>query len=251
MKYLYYIVFVVAALSVAAAYFLSTPQTPKPNAAIIINDRVITSDELNSCYAAMRPDIKDRDDFINSLITKELLIQESRRIGIDKEEPFRRSIQDYYEQSLIKLLMDRKLASLNVSVSDDELDRYIPYLNKKIILSIFSFEDPDKAKDGRYTRVEKKRSSFEDLSNEIKDQVVHLKKGEMSQPMKSGDVYIAVRIDDINSFPSHALPQEEREKARTVLLEAKKEKMINDWLADLKNKARIKMLSDAENRGGR
>ena len=146
MKYLYYIIFAAVAVSVAAGYFLSTPQTPPPGAALIINDRVITSDELNKCYASIRPDIKDRDDFINSVITRELLIQESQRIGIDKEEAFRRSIQDYYEQSLIKLLMDRKSAALNVSVSDDELDRYIKYLNKKILLSIFSFEDPEKMK---------------------------------------------------------------------------------------------------------
>ncbi len=246
MKYLYYITFAVVAVSVAAVYFLAAPQTPSPNSVLIINDRVITNDELKILYASVRPDMKDEDDFMNSLITKELLIQESRRIGIDKEEPFRRSLQDYYEQSLIKLLMDRKLASLNVSVSDDELDRYVPYLNKKIVLSIFSFEDLDKAKSGRYRRVEQKRSSFEDLSNEIKDRVVHLKKGEMSQPVKSGNVYITLRIDGIYSLPSPAPPLEERERVRNVLIEAKKEKMINDWLADLRNKARIKIFVDAE-----
>ena len=46
MKYLYYIVLAVAALSAAAGYFLSAPQTPPSNAALIINDRVITTDEL-------------------------------------------------------------------------------------------------------------------------------------------------------------------------------------------------------------
>ena len=250
MKYLYYIVFAVVAVSAAAGYFLSAPQTPPSNAALIINDRVITTDELKRRYASLRPDIKDKDDFMNSLITKELLIQESQKSGIDKEETFRRSIQDYYEQSLIKLLMDRKCACLNVSVSDDELDRYLSYLNKKILLSIFSFEDLDKAKRRQYTRVEQKTSSFEDLSNETKDQVVHLKKGEMGQPMKSGDVYIALRIDAIDSLSSPAPSREERERIRKVLIEAKKEKMINDWLADLRNKARIKIV-DAESRGGR
>lgn len=242
MKYLYYIVLAVVAVSAAAGYFLSAPQTPPSNAALIINDRVITTDELKRRYASLRPGIEDEDDFINSVITKELLIQESQRSGIDKEENFRRSIQDYYEQSLIKLLMDRKCAILNVSVSDDELNRYIPYLNKKILLSIFSFEDFDKAKSGRYTRVEQKTSPFEDLSNEIKDQVVHLKKGEMSQPMKSGDVYIALRIDGVDSLPLPAPSLEEREKIRNILIEDKKEKMIDDWLADLRNKARIKIV---------
>jgi parvulin-like peptidyl-prolyl isomerase len=244
MKYLYYIVFAVVALSAAAGYFLAVPQTPSPNAALIVNDRVITTEELKSRYASLRPDMKDNDDFINSLITRELLIQESQRMGIDKEEAFRRSIQEYYEQSLIKLLIDRKSAILNVSVTDDELDRYISYLNKKIILSIFSFEDPGKAKNRQYKRLEQKRASFEDLSNEIKDQVVHLKKGEMSQPMKSGDVYIALRIDGIYALPAPAPSPEERERVRNGLIEAKKEKMINDWLADLRNKATIKI--DAE-----
>lgn len=250
MKYLYYIVLAVVVVSVAAGYFLFVTQTPPTNAALIINDRVITTDELKRHYASLRPDIKDRDDFINSLITKELLIQESQKSGIDKGDAFRRSMQDYYEQSLIKLLMDRECACLNVSVSDDELDRYLMYLNKKILLSIFSFEDLDKAKSGLYRRVEQKTSSFEDLSNEIKDQVVHLKKGEMSQPMKSGDGYISLRIDAINSLPSPAPSQEEREITRKVLIEAKKGKMMNDWLAGLRNKAKIKIV-DAEIRVGR
>ena len=150
----------------------------------------------------------------------------------------------------MKLLIDRQCAALDVSVSDDELDRYLPYLNKKILFSIFSFEDPDKAKGGQYTRVEQKTSFFEDLSNEMKDQVVHLKKGEMSQPMKSGDVYIALRIDGIDSLHLPAPSREERERIRNVLLEAKKEKMINDWLADLRAKARINIV-DAEGGGRR
>lgn len=247
MKYVYYIVFAVIAVSAAAGYFLSAPQTPPSNVALIINDRVITTDELKKRYGSLRPEMENEDDFINSVITKELLIQESQRTGIDKEENFRRSIQDYYEQSLIKLLMDRKCAIFNVSVSDDELDRYVPYLNKKILLSIFSFEDFDKAKSGRYTHVEQKTSPFEDLSNEIKDQVVHLKKGETGQPIKSGDVYIALRIDGIESLPLPAPSREERERTRKVLMEAKKEKMINDWFADLRNKARIKIV-DVEGR---
>ena len=81
MKYLYYIVFAVVAVSAAAGYFLVAPQTPPSKTALIINDRVITTDELKRRYASIRPDIKDRDDFINSVITKELLIQESQKSG--------------------------------------------------------------------------------------------------------------------------------------------------------------------------
>ncbi len=71
-----------------------------------------------------------KSDCVNSLITKELLLQESQREGIDKEESFRESIQNFYEQSLIKLLIDRKFASLHVTVSDEDVNRYIALMNK-------------------------------------------------------------------------------------------------------------------------
>jgi hypothetical protein len=104
------VVMVVALALIVFQFFEGRPDAGK-KAAIIINDKVITLDE----FAGMKPSHDEhRADFINSLIARELLIQEAQRTGIDKEENFRRSLQGFYEQSLVKVLMDRKLTLLSI-----------------------------------------------------------------------------------------------------------------------------------------
>ena len=63
----------------------------------------------------------EKKHFIHSLINKELLIQEAQRLEINREESFRRSVENFYEQSLIKNLMDRKYADLKIKVSERDV----------------------------------------------------------------------------------------------------------------------------------
>ena len=83
MKYIYYImaVMVVALALIVVQFFQGRPDTHK-KPAIIINDRIITAEE----FARMKPPHDESGaDFINSLVTRELLLQEAQRTGIDKD----------------------------------------------------------------------------------------------------------------------------------------------------------------------
>lgn len=247
MRYIYYIILIFLIVSAVIGYALiPTPvSTKKP--ALIINDRVITTDEFNRLYASQPPHLRKKSDFINSLITKELLIQESQKEGIDKEESFRRSIQNFYEQSLIKLLMDRKFASLQITVSDDELNRYIEFLNKKFLLTIFSFDDEEGAEKGDYRNGERKTVYFEDLSQDMRDSIISLKEGRMTDPIKIGEKFVVIRLDRIETSPSRTPSASEKEGIKRRLVEGKKEKIINEWLADLRKKATIEILLNENN----
>lgn len=80
-----------------------------------INDFKLTQEEFISKLAAeleMDEELKltkeAREDFLESIIRKELLIQEAKKRGLDKNDDFMRTIERYWEATLIRDLMEIK-----------------------------------------------------------------------------------------------------------------------------------------------
>jgi len=64
--------------------------------------------------------------YLDGLIEKEVLLQEAQRQGIDKERDFMKSIENYWEQALLRILLERKsreIANL-IHVYDNEIEEY-------------------------------------------------------------------------------------------------------------------------------
>lgn len=241
MRYIYYILIIVLSLSALIAYELrSKPHTPQ-DTALMVNERVITVDEFNKLYSAYPYAAESKNEFINDLIVKELLIQESQKQGIDKEESFRRSIQNFYEQSLIKILIDRKFSSLDFSIRDEEFNQRLALLTKRFHLAISTSDTEEEARLGKYRKSETKAVYFDDLSQDMKDAVASLSEGKTSAPIRSGEQYVVIRLDKAEPAYSRTISASEKEKLKTMLVEEKKEKLINEWIADLKSKATIKI----------
>jgi hypothetical protein len=249
MRYIYYIVFIVAAFSAAIGYELFSSRVPQKDVALSINDRVVTAEEFDRLYASRPQDIAGKEEFINSFIMKELLIQESQREGIDKEKSFRRSIQNFYEQSLIKLLMDRKFASYETPVSEEELDRYLSLVGSKLVITTFSVEGAGEARMTRDKEGQRSTVLFDDLSGELQNAIVRTKEGETTAPFSSGDKFVAVRLDKVDSSAPRSFTEEEKATARRMLVEQQKERAIRDWTSALRKKASIKINVSEENRG--
>lgn len=51
-----------------------------------------------------------------SLIERELLVQEAQRLGLDREHAFMRTIERFWKEALIKLLLHRKLQEIAATV---------------------------------------------------------------------------------------------------------------------------------------
>lgn len=248
MKYIYYIIAIFIIFSAIIGYQLVSERVSFKKAALRINDETITIDDFDRLYSTRSSDTV-KSDFVNSLITKELLIQESQKEGIDKEESFRRSIQNFYEQSLIKLLMDRKFASLQISVSESDVDKYVSLSKGKLYLTVFSFDNEDEAKKAGAGNGESKKVYLEDLSENLRSSLIPLREGEMTEPVKNGEKFIKIRLDRIEMTPTRVAPVVDREMIKKMLVDAKKEKMINDWIADLKKKSSIKIFLNEKDRG--
>ncbi len=67
-----------------------------------------------------------RLEYIDRLLEKEILLQQAQRQGLDREKDFMKSIESYWEQALLKLLLERKSKEISGSthVYDNEIEEY-------------------------------------------------------------------------------------------------------------------------------
>lgn len=113
---------------------LGCSQEPPRSGKILarINDYNLTLDEFQRQLAADMEWDKDfkltkeaKRDFLEELIRKEVLIQEAKRLNLDRKEKFVRAIERYWESTLIRNLMD---------LEGKEIDRKT-YLSQEEILA--------------------------------------------------------------------------------------------------------------------
>ena len=56
--------------------------------------------------------LKAKQDFLDELINKQILIQEAQKMNFDKDKAFMKEIERYWEQALLKLLLKKKTDEL-------------------------------------------------------------------------------------------------------------------------------------------
>lgn len=88
-----------------------------------INNYELTAGDFIDEARFMSPDTiaaanteKAKEDALNSLITKKILLQQAQALNFDKDKNFRKEIERYWEQALLKLLMKRKIDEFAKSV---------------------------------------------------------------------------------------------------------------------------------------
>lgn len=95
-----------------------------------INDCSVTLDEFQArlahevrLYHDFTPDEKSKKEFLNELIKKEVLIQEAVKLKLERSEKFIKTIERYWESTLIRTLMEMKgeQISKNVCISKEEI----------------------------------------------------------------------------------------------------------------------------------
>jgi len=92
---------------------------------------------------------KAKEDSLNELVTRKILLQEAQRENFDKDRKFMKEIERYWEQALLKLLMKKKIDEFSKSISPDipsdtrrkilqaELDRWITGLRNAAKVKIY------------------------------------------------------------------------------------------------------------------
>lgn len=97
---------------------LKTP--PREDYLVKINNYTITPQEFieefkGSAYAKNNTP-EGKREFLNMLIRRKLVLQEAEARGLDKDKEFLKSIERFWEQSLLKRAMDKKFQEIQGSI---------------------------------------------------------------------------------------------------------------------------------------
>lgn len=245
MKYLVFI-FTIVLLASGLTLFNLLPEEkiPKSDVALTINGRDIAQETVNSQSTGSGYHDESRSQLYNTIITRELLIEEAKKLEIDKEESFRKALKNYYENSLIKILMERKNSQIRVSVTEQQIDSYISYLGKTVTFTrLDTIPAPGDAVQnigGLTTRV-----LFDDLAEPVKLLLASLTPGDFIIKFDTGSDKYAIRLDNVEPTESTMAAKPDRAHIGRLLEEFAREQQLNQWMADL-NKAATITIHDNE-----
>lgn len=111
----------------------SGKNSPDQKVVAQINKYKLTIEDLryefkNAPYddKAMLNSYDGRRKYLEGLIEKEVLLQEAQRQTIDREKDFMRSIENHWEQALLKILLERKSKEISslIHIYDNEIQEY-------------------------------------------------------------------------------------------------------------------------------
>lgn len=241
MKYIYYIIGILILISVGLTVRLSGLKVDVSEPALVINDKIISKTELDdlSKYGSYHSRGKD---FIDSVITREILIQEALKAGIHKEEAFRKSVESFYEQSLIKVVVDRKFQELSPEVTEEMIATYKKMALSTVIFTKYIYDSEEGVQTGEASSTVKQEHSFENLSETLQFTLFMLEPGETSQPEETDEGYVVFRLDKI-SPNSAADGLQDDAQVKDFLIDQGKNAMFDSWMNEIRKNADIQILS--------
>jgi peptidyl-prolyl cis-trans isomerase C len=254
-----------------------TAQQEEPVVALV-NGRAITQvefdvrwDELSEATRARYIKEGGKRRFLDELITRELLMQEARRQGLDQNDGIRDKAQRYKEQLIIDELLKDKLRT-KVELTKAELDTYYEKHARELLdplkvrVSQMLLPNFPAAKDletqvnrggdfgkfaQRYSIDDKTKAKGGDLGPYRKglvlpevDAVIHtLKPGMVSAPIKTDSGYYLVMVTPLDKEIIQA-DLATQERLRQELLADKRRKRFEEVIADIRTNATVR-LADA------
>lgn len=241
MRYLFYIVVFMLILTAGVITSVATREDKKPAGLYIakVNDRYIMESDLAKERNVSLDSHDIKYEFLNSLITKEVLIHEALNKKIDQEEAFRLSIKNFYEQSLIKTLLDRQQEKLPRKPTEAEISAYLNLYNKTVQVTL---QPVSKSSQGssEACQAETIESLFQNLSLSIRMNLLHLREGQVSEKTDLMGCTYTIRLDAASKTGLEGLP-ENRDKAASLIEEFNREQMLQKWIAELVQKAHVEV----------
>jgi peptidyl-prolyl cis-trans isomerase C len=240
----------------------------------LVNGRAITQAEFDLRWDELSPATKSRykkeggkRQFLDELITKELLLQEARRRGLDQDKTIRDKTHRYKEQLILDELLKGKLQS-NVELTHEELTAYYETHAGELLdplkanISIMLLPNIFAAKDletqinrggsfakfaQRYSIEEKTKGKGGDLGPYRKglvppevEEVLHTLRLEMvSAPIKTDNGYYLVMLTPLDEAIIQA-DLATQERLRQELLAEKRRKRFEEVIADIRANASVR-----------
>ena len=240
----------------------------------LVNGRAITQTEFDLRWDELSKATRSRYEkeggkrkFLDELITRELLMQEARRRGLDQDDAIRDKTQRYKEQLILDELLKDKLQS-KVELTQAELNAYYEKHAGELLdplkanISLMLLPNVYAARDleaqvnrggnfakfaQRYSIDEKTKLKGGELGPYRKglvlpqvDAVIHtLKLGMVSAPIKTDSGYYLVMLTPLDETVIQA-DLAKQERLRQELLADKRRKQFEEVIADIRANAAVR-----------
>lgn len=245
MRYLIIILLIIVS-STAGILLLQKPvRHATKDDVISVNKRQISRAELAPMLEKKQLDDQDMLGIIDTVITRELLIQEAKRRNIDQEESFRKTLKSFYEQSLIKILIDQESKAFTYTPSSEEISTYQDLLNKKVDISLVPVSETEStATQSHKGKKEELHVIFTELTPPLQMAVLSLQLGKKTRQLSYADGKYSLEINSISDekqTPTISISEDEAKKAITSF---RRDEYLKQWLEELEKKADIKIDKD-------
>ncbi len=252
-----------------------TPHQEEEPVVALVNGRAITQTEFDVRWRELSEATRARYEkeggkrqFLDELVTRELLMQEAHRQGLDQDDVIRNKAQRYKEQLILDELLRDKLQS-KVEITQAELEAYLEAHASELLdplkvqVSVMLLPNSYAAKDletqvnrggsfpnfaKRYSIHEQSKEKGGDLGPYRKglvppevDAAIHaLKPGLVSAPIKTEDGYYLVLTAPLDKEIIEA-DLATQERLRQELLADKRRKRFEEVIADIRANAMVRL----------
>jgi len=217
-------------------YFSNCQCRQVKNPSLVVGNARYTLEDLQQRIKKSPYAFTDRAYFINSVIDRELLLQEAQRERLDQEPEFVHAMQEFLEQSLVRLVVDRHYNSLKPNVSDADIERYRANCHSRYKLQIYSCRDENTTADNcTAERVVEQRYTV--LPFSLRNALAQLPMGQISRPLWQDGHVIRVKILQVTPDGDRQTPT--REQVAAKLLKEQKSYMMEQWLHQLRQRTPV------------
>ncbi len=190
---------------------------------------------------------------LDVLIDRRILIQEAQDRRLTEDERFTQTIRTFWEQTLVRLLMDRfhrEFSALS-SVSEEEIQSYYKDLGEKATFQVF--ETASEAEAAAVAGAAKNGETvawgytvgpvrYSDIKADFLERAFHFGTGE-SGVFSNGKVSVVVRLVSKETDTPPAL-EAIRDKIKLRIAERKERRLFEQWLTDKRAAAKVEIRTD-------
>jgi len=237
MRYLYYILAILlfSVIAITISGFLS-PRSPHQETALVVNNRVITTGEIEEGLRHHPTSHSDSiNEYIDNLIRRELMIQEAQEQEIDQQENFRRAIQHFYEQSLVKALLEKKTEQMQTTANPETVARYLQLQDTLYQLKIITA--------GATIQTNYTTGLLLDLPIAVRQHLVQLHEGETTAPFKLNEEIIRIHLIKKEKVDLQEADKLTKKAVEKIVQREQLQTAMDSWIEDLKEKAYIRIVN--------
>jgi len=198
-----------------------------------INNYQLTTDDFKD-EAALLKGNKSKDEILQEMITKKILLQEAQKLNLDKQKAFMKEIEKYWEQALLKFLIKSKSNEFSRTIIITKQEIQQRYLRMQTRYFAQIYEQPAAW------------WSAGDLPLSVENVLYSLEPGQISKTFQYGGKPIAIRVLKKEAVTLEPLEKMSKQISRD-LLEAKKAQALEDWIEEIQSRATVKINQEVLN----